>query len=183
MGLFVKFKNLLNRKKKISEQIAKINQGQIEIEQKKFDDGLKKSSSILNEAINKITTKYHRLDDELIETIEETLLSFDIGTSATDKILNAIIDEIKYQNVTDPELIKQIIIDKLFVYYIQDTDINSDIKLLSNTINIILVTGVNGVGKTTSIAKLAYRYKKAGYRVLLIAADTFRAGAVAQLEV
>jgi fused signal recognition particle receptor len=183
MGLFSKFKDLLSRKKKVSDQIAEVNQEKIEIEQKKFDDGLKKSSSILNDAINKITTKYRRLDDELIESIEEALLFFDIGTSATQKILDAIVQEIKYQNVTDPDLIRQIIIDKLFVYYIQDTDVNTDIKLLSNQTNVILVTGVNGVGKTTSIAKLAYRYKNAGHRVCLIAADTFRAGAIAQLEI
>ncbi|MDR2369784.1 MAG: signal recognition particle-docking protein FtsY [Mycoplasmataceae bacterium] len=182
MGLFTKFSDLLKRKKKVSTQIAEINQEKTEIEQNKFDSGLKKSSTVLNEAINKITAKYRRLDDELIESIEEALLLFDIGTNATQKILNAIIDEIKYQNVTDPELIKQIIVDKLFVYYIQDTDIDSDLKLIPQKTNVILVTGVNGVGKTTSIAKLAYRYKNAGYRVCLVAADTFRAGAVAQLE-
>jgi fused signal recognition particle receptor len=183
MGLFNKFKDLLHRKKKVSQQIAEANEEKIEIEQKKFDNGLKKSSNILNDAINQIAAKYRRLDDQLIETIEETLLFFDIGTSATQKILEAIVAEIKYQNVTNPALIKQIIIDKLFVYYIQDTDVNSDIKLLPNKTNMILVTGVNGVGKTTSIAKLAHRYKNAGYRVCLIAADTFRAGAIAQLEI
>jgi fused signal recognition particle receptor len=183
MGLFSKFKDLLSRKKKVSQQIAQVNQEEVKIEQKKFDDGLKKSSTILNEAINKITTKYRRLDDELVENIEETLLFLDIGTSATQKILDAIVNEIKYQNVTDPNLIKQIIIDKLFVYYIQDTDINSDIKLLPNKMNVILVTGVNGVGKTTSIAKLAQRYKSAGHKVCLVAADTFRAGAIAQLDI
>jgi fused signal recognition particle receptor len=183
MGLFNKFKELLSRKKNVSEQIAKVNQEKVEIEQKKFDQGLKKSSSVLNESINRIAAKYRRLDDELIEKIEETLLLFDIGTSATQKIVTAIVDEIKYQNVTNPDLIKQIIVDKLFIYYIQDTDVNSDINLEPNKINVILVTGVNGVGKTTSIAKLANKYKNEGCKVCLVAADTFRAGAIAQLEI
>jgi fused signal recognition particle receptor len=183
MGIFSKFKNLLIGKKKVSDQIAKVNQEKVEIDQKKFDQGLKKSSSLLNSSINQIAAKYRRLDDELIENIEEALLSFDIGTSASQKILEAIITEIKYQNIADPELIKQIIIDKLFVYYIQDTDVNSDIKLVPNKTNVILVTGVNGVGKTTSIAKLAHLYKNKNYKVCVVAADTFRAGAIAQLEV
>ncbi|MDR1012944.1 MAG: signal recognition particle-docking protein FtsY [Lactobacillales bacterium] len=183
MGIFSKFKNLLSGKKKVSDQIAKVNQEKVEIEQKKFDQGLKKSSSLLNNSINEIAAKYRRLDDELIENIEEALLSFDIGTSASQKILEAIVAEIKYQNITNHELIKQIIVDKLFVYYIQDTDVNSDIKLIPNKTNVILVTGVNGVGKTTSIAKLAHLYKNKNYKVCVVAADTFRAGAIAQLEV
>jgi fused signal recognition particle receptor len=183
MGIFSKFKDLLSRKKKISNQIAQVNNEKIEIEQKKFDQGLKKSSSILNQSINEIATKYRRLDDELIEKIEETLLLFDIGTSSSQKILDAIVQELKYQNVTDPKLIKQIIVDKLFVYYIQDTDVDSSIKLFPNKTNVILVTGVNGVGKTTSIAKMAHKYKKEGRKVCLVAADTFRAGAIAQLDV
>jgi fused signal recognition particle receptor len=183
MGIFSKFKGLFKHKPKVSEQITDLNKSKIEIKQKKFDQGLKKSSNILNESINQIAAKYRRLDDELIESIEETLLLFDIGTSATQKILQAIVDEIKYQNVTDPNLIKQIIVDKLFVYYIQDTDIDTNINLLPNTMNVILVTGVNGVGKTTSIAKLAHLYKSNNYKVCVIAADTFRAGAVAQLEI
>jgi fused signal recognition particle receptor len=183
MGIFSKLKDLLSRKKKISNQIAQINKEKIEIEQKKFDQGLKKSSSILNQSINEIAIKYRRLDDELIEKIEETLLLFDIGTSSSQKILDAIVQELKYQNVTDPKLIKQIIIDKLFVYYIQDTDVDSGIKLFPNKTNVILVTGVNGVGKTTSIAKMAHKYKNEGHKVCLVAADTFRAGAIAQLDV
>jgi fused signal recognition particle receptor len=183
MGIFSKLKDLLSRKKKVSTQIAQVNQEKIEIEQKKFDQGLKKSSSILNQSINEIATKYRRLDDELIEKIEETLLLFDIGTSSSKKILDAIVEELKYQNVTDPKLIKQVIVDKLFIYYIQDTDVDSGMKFIPNKTNVILVTGVNGVGKTTSIAKLAQKYKNEGHKVCLVAADTFRAGAIAQLDV
>jgi fused signal recognition particle receptor len=183
MGFFSKLKDLIYHKKKISKQIEEKNQEKVFIEQKKFDDGLKKSSSILGEKINEIAKRYRRLDDDLVETIEETLLSFDIGTSATKKILDAIVEEIKYQNVQDPELIKQIIVDKLFVYYIQDTSVDTSLNLSKEKMNVILVTGVNGVGKTTSIAKMAYRFKNEGYKVCLIAGDTFRAGAVEQLGI
>jgi fused signal recognition particle receptor len=183
MGFFSKLKGLFKRKKDVGQQIAEVNKENEVIEQKKFDEGLKKSASALNESINNIAKKYRRLDDELIESIEEALISFDIGTSSTKKILEAIVEEIKYQNVTDPDLIKQIIVDKLFVYYIQDTNTNTDINILPGKMNVMLVTGVNGVGKTTSIAKIAHKYKKAGLKVCLIAADTFRAGAVAQLDV
>ncbi|GHU47190.1 signal recognition particle receptor FtsY [Bacilli bacterium] len=183
MGFFSKLKGLFKRKPDVGKQIAEINQENIVIEQKKFDEGLKKSASALNLSINNIAKKYRRLDDELVEDIEEALISFDIGTSSSKKILEAIVEEIKYQNVTDPDLIKQIIVDKLFVYYIQDTNTNTDMNIAFNKMNVILVTGVNGVGKTTSIAKLAHRYQKAGYKICLVAADTFRAGAVAQLDV
>lgn len=183
MSFFSKIKSLFSRKTKIEKGIAKsIEQKQV-IEQTKFDDGLKKSADAITNSLNNIAKKYRQVDDELIDDIESMLLSFDIGTTSTRKILDAIVNEIKYQNVNDPSLIKQIIIDKLFIYYIQDTDIDTSINLKKDTTNVILVSGVNGVGKTTTIAKLAHKYKNKGYNVSLVAGDTFRAGAVAQLEV
>jgi len=119
----------------------------------------------------------------LLEAIEEALLLFDIGPRSTQKIMDAIIEEIKFQRVEDVNLIKEIIIDKLFVYYIQNTNIDFSINIKENTTNVILVTGANGVGKTTSIAKLAHYYKHKGYKVSLVAADTFRAGAIEQLKI
>lgn len=183
MGFFSKLKDLISHKKKISKQIQQKNEEQSFITQKKFDDGLKKSSSILEQKVNEIAKRYRRLDDDLIESIEEALLSFDIGTSAVRKILDAIVEEIKYQKVEDPELIKEIIIDKLFVYYIQDTNVDTTMNVVKTKMNVILVTGVNGVGKTTSIAKIAHKFKNEGYKVCLIAGDTFRAGAVEQLGI
>jgi fused signal recognition particle receptor len=182
MSFFSKLKDLISRKK-TSEKIEEKNKENIYIEQKKFDDGLKRSSSILDSKINEIAKKYQRLDEDLIEAIEDVFLSFDLGTSATRKILDAIIDEIKYQKVNDPNLIKQIIVDKLFVYYIQDTNVDTAINLTKDKTNVILITGANGVGKTTSIAKLAHRFTKQGLKVCLVAGDTFRAGAVEQLKV
>ena len=88
-----------------------------------------------------------------------------------------------YQKVNDPELIKSIIIDKIFIYYIQDTEINTEINLKQNQTNVVLVVGVNGVGKTTSIAKITKKFINENKKVLLVAGDTFRAGAVEQLKV
>ncbi|MDE6476669.1 MAG: signal recognition particle receptor subunit alpha [Mycoplasmoidaceae bacterium] len=185
MGFFKKLKEALSfkKKKKVSTQIKKKQEVDSLIEQKKFDDGLKKSSNFLQDSLNEIAKNYVRVDEQLIEKIESFLLQFDIGYASVSKILDSIVEEIKFQNVNDSKLIKEIIVDKLFVYYIQDTDIDNEISLKQNTTNVILVTGVNGVGKTTSIAKLANKFKKDGLKVGLVAGDTFRAGAVEQLSV
>ena len=181
MGFWSKLKNLFTKKKnKVAKQIEEKNSV---IVQEKFDSGLKKSRDSLTNSINNIARKYQRIDDAMLEEIEEALLLFDIGPKSTQKIMDSIINEIKYQRVEDPKIIKEIIIDKLFVYYIQNTDIDFSINVKENTTNVILVTGANGVGKTTSIAKLAYLYKQKGYKVSLVAADTFRAGAIQQLKI
>ena len=184
MGFWSKLKNLFTKKKnKVAKQIEEKSAENSVIVQEKFDAGLKKSRDSLTNSINNIARKYQRIDDAMLEEIEEALLLFDIGPKSTQKIMDSIINEIKYQRVEDPKIIKEIIIDKLFVYYIQNTDIDFSINVKENTTNVILVTGANGVGKTTSIAKLAYLYKQKGYKVSLVAADTFRAGAIQQLKI
>ncbi|MDR2654385.1 MAG: signal recognition particle-docking protein FtsY [Mycoplasmataceae bacterium] len=183
MTLKEKIKSFFSKKNKnVVESVKeKVEQNTL-VEQKKFDEGMKKSSSLLNESINEVLKKTRAIDDSLFEKIEEMFISFDINYSSCKKIINSIIEEIKIQNIKNVELIKQIIIDKLIIYYIQDTNINTSINLKPNQTNTILISGVNGVGKTTSIAKLANYFKSNNYSVCLIAADTFRAGAVAQLD-
>ena len=183
MGLWSKFKGLFTNKKDVVKEIEKKNEENSVINQQKFDAGLKKSSDSLSNSINNIAKKYQKVDEAMLEEIEEALLLFDIGPKSTQKIMDAIVEEIKFQRVEDPNLIKEIIVDKLFVYYIQNTNVDFSINIKKNTTNIILVTGANGVGKTTSIAKLAYYYKQQGYKVSLVAADTFRAGAIQQLKI
>lgn len=178
-------KNLVNKikgKKSVSEEIEKTTQiGQSE--QSKFDQGLRKSSNVFKAAIDEIVKDKTKVDQALIDNIEEMLISLDVGTGATYKIMDAIVDEIKYQNVVDPELVKQIIIDKIFVYYIQDTIIDSTLNIKKGETNVVLISGVNGVGKTTSIAKITKYLLAAKYSVCLVAGDTFRAGAVEQLDI
>nr|WP_324293365.1 signal recognition particle-docking protein FtsY [Malacoplasma iowae] len=165
------------------ENKAEVYVKQESVSQKKFDDGLKKSSSNLSQAIAEISKKYKEVDESLYESIEELLISYDVGVTATMKIVDAIRDEINFQNVKDPKLIKEIIVDKIFTYYIQDTNVNTFLNVKNDRTNVILVTGVNGVGKTTSIAKIANKFKKEKKKILLVAGDTFRAGAVEQLNV
>ncbi|GMO14787.1 MAG: signal recognition particle-docking protein FtsY [Mycoplasmoidaceae bacterium] len=179
MGFFSK---LFHKKKDIAKQIKDKNEESTLIDQKKFDSGLKNASSNLNSSLKIIGKKFVKVDQQLIEDIEEALISFDIGVATTKKILNSIVEEIKLQNVNDGKLIQQIIVDKLFIYYIQDTDVVSDMKIVKGETNVILVSGCNGVGKTTSIAKMCNFFLKMKYSVCLIAGDTFRAGAVAQLD-
>lgn len=191
MGFLKKLIDKIKGKKTLSEKIEKKNienkaevyVKQESVSQKKFDDGLKKSSSNLSQAIAEISKKYKEVDESLYESIEELLISYDVGVTATMKIVDAIRDEINFQNVKDPKLIKEIIVDKIFTYYIQDTNVNTFLNVKNDRTNVILVTGVNGVGKTTSIAKIANKFKKEKKKILLVAGDTFRAGAVEQLNV
>lgn len=191
MGFLKKLIDKIKGKKTLSEKIeeknienkAEVYVKQESVSQKKFDDGLKKSSSNLSQAIAEISKKYKEVDESLYESVEELLISYDVGVTATMKIVDAIRDEVNFQNVKDPKLIKEIIVDKIFTYYIQDTNVNTFLNVKNDRTNVILVTGVNGVGKTTSIAKIANKFKKDNKKILLVAGDTFRAGAVEQLNV
>lgn len=180
-------KNLIAKiKHKKAEKAAKKIEAKTQIaqiDQKTFDKGLKKSNGAFQEAINDLVKQKTKVDENLLESIEEMLIGFDVGTGATKKIMQAIEDEIKYQNVNDPKLVKQIIVDKIFVYYIQDSIIDNGLNIKQGETNVILVSGVNGVGKTTTIAKLAKLMLDKKMSVCLIAGDTFRAGAVEQLDI
>ena len=181
MGFLRKLINKIRNKTNLVKDIAKTTQiGQSD--QKKFDIGLKKASNGLKSAIDKIVKQHITIDQNLLDKIEELLLSYDVGTNATNKIMQAIEEEIKYQNVEDINLIKQIIIDKILVYYVHDSIINNDLDIKVNHTNVILISGANGVGKTTTIAKLAHWLLKCNKSVCLIAGDTYRAGAVEQLQ-
>ena len=187
MGIFSfkDLKNKINEKRKQKDIKEKVEENRIfkqEDNAKKFDEGLKKSSKGLSKIIDDIVNQCTTIDDNLFENLEEQLISYDVGFQATEKIINAIKEEVKFQNITDVKSISSIIFDKLLVYYIQDTDIDVDINLLNDRSNVVLVVGVNGVGKTTSIAKIAYKFINENKKVLLVAGDTFRAGAVEQLD-
>lgn len=175
------------KKEEVIEKIAQKNEENQIIKkntsQEKFDDGLRKSSSALNDAIAELIKDYQKIDDDFYESIEELLISYDVGYAATLKILEALKNEVNYQNIDDVKLIKEILIDKIFTYYIQDTSTSTDINLINGRTNVVLVVGVNGVGKTTSIAKITKFFVDQSKKVLLVAGDTFRAGAVEQLKV
>lgn len=185
MSFFKKIKEKFIEKRKQKAIEEKFDENRIykkEDNQKQFDESLKKSSSSLNNMIESIVANHTKIDDSLFDDLQEQLILYDVGYLASEKIVNAIRDEVKLQNINDVKLISTIIIDKIIIYYIQDSDISIDINLKNDRTNVVLVVGVNGVGKTTSIAKIAYKFKSLNKKVLLVAGDTFRAGAVEQLK-
>lgn len=182
---FKEFREKIKESKKqkdLKKQVEKNSLFKIEDNQEKFDQGLRKSSKGLSVLIDNIVAQHNEINEDLFDTLEEQFISYDVGYLATNKIVTAIKEEIQFQNTNDVEIIKQIILDKLLVYYIQDSSINTDIELKNDRTNVVLVVGVNGVGKTTTIAKIANYFIKLDKKVLLIAGDTFRAGAVEQLD-
>ena len=187
MGFFSKLFNKLHKKEstKVAEQIEQINaQNRIfkDNSNSKFDEGLRKSSNNLNLAITELMKNHTNIDSSLYESLEDMLVMYDVGYSAALKIVDAVRDEVNYQNINKKELIKEILLDKMLTYYIQDTNLNTNINFNENKTNTILIIGANGVGKTTSIAKIANYFVKNHKKVLLVAGDTFRAGAIEQLK-
>ncbi|WP_027123921.1 signal recognition particle-docking protein FtsY [Mycoplasmoides pirum] len=185
MKFFDKLFSKYRKKNNVVEQIKEKNEANriFNTDQSKYDSGLKNSAFSFATAINSLSKKYVKLNDEYFDNLFEIFISMDIGSSSSQKIIDAIKEEIQFQKITDPNLIKEIIIDKLFVYYIQDSKLDTSLNFKEGRSNIFLMVGVNGVGKTTSIGKIAARYKKLNYKILLVAGDTFRAGAIEQLKV
>jgi fused signal recognition particle receptor len=182
MGILKKIRDSFH-KRQLVKKIAQKNLDNAFIKQEKFDHGLIRSAQSLDAMINDAASKYYQIDQDFIDHLEELLISYDIGPSATTKIINSIVEELKIQKITDQELIKQIIIDKLLIYYVKGSNVDNQLKLLSEQTNVILIQGVNGVGKTTTIAKIANMLIKQNKTVCLVAGDTFRAGAISQLEI
>ena len=144
----------------------------------KIKEGLKKTSNAVQGAVDNIIKSFTKVDEELFEELEETLISCDIGVNTSLKICSILRDRVKEQKVTEPELIKGMLREIIEELMQGDYSLN-----LSTKPSVIMVIGVNGVGKTTSIGKIAARLKAEGKQVMLGAADTFRAAAIEQLTV
>lgn len=144
----------------------------------KIKEGLKKTSNAVQGAVDNIIKNFTKVDEELFEELEETLISCDIGVNTSLKICSILRDRVKEQKVTEPELIKGMLREIIEELMAGDYSLN-----LSTKPSVIMVIGVNGVGKTTSIGKIAARLKGEGKEVMLGAADTFRAAAIEQLTV
>jgi fused signal recognition particle receptor len=152
------------------------------VKDKSYEEGLAKTRKNLIEGLNFLSNKYKVLNDEYFEGLEELLISADLGVNTTIKFVERLKERVKKEHITDISLLDEIIVDELFIIYINNQIIVNKINYSKISPSVILVVGVNGVGKTTSIAKLGYKLKSEGKKVLLIAADTFRAGAVNQLH-
>lgn len=150
----------------------------------KYVVGLEKSKANFSSKLKRLAKRYEKVTEEYYEHLLEILIGADVGVTLTYEIIEATKEEALLNNLTDPEAINDLLVDKMFIGYLkQGEDIVNEIQFADKGPTVLLVVGVNGSGKTTSIAKLAHRYKKEGKKVLLVAGDTFRAGAVAQLEV
>ena len=147
----------------------------------KYNDGLKTSRDSFSKKFLNLATKYRKIDEDYFKELEELLITSDVGVQYTMDILPKIKDAAKRKNIQDAKKMNELIFEFLFEKYLDDKK-PLDIQLADGELNIILVTGVNGVGKTTTIGKLANILLKQGKTVNLAAADTFRAGAVAQLK-
>ncbi len=152
--------------------------------QEKYDKGLAKTRKTFKERMNELFANFRSVDEDFFEEVEETLIGADVGFETSMKIADELRQEVKLRNVKKPAAVQNLIIEKLVDLYEAEGvgEVNA-LNLQPNGLTVMLFVGVNGVGKTTSIGKLAYEYKQAGKKVLLAAADTFRAGAIDQLVV
>ena len=148
----------------------------------KYSKGMEKSRENFSNKLSELSKRYKSVNASYFEELEEILIESDVGISLALKIIEQLLDESKAQNITNPVEINELLVDKLFVGYAEKGDIANDIRFVKEGPTVLLVVGVNGVGKTTTIAKLAHRYIKQGKKVMLAAADTFRAGAIEQLS-
>ena len=146
-----------------------------------YEKGLSKTT--LSKEIEKITETNRVVDDNYFEALEETLIMADIGVNTVMELVDSIKKRAKKEKINDSALLKEMIVDELFIIYVNDEIIVNKINISSEKPTVILFIGVNGVGKTTSIAKIAHRLNKEKAKILFIAGDTFRAGANEQLEV
>ena len=170
MGLF----------KFLKEKFAKKNN----VETNTYVKGMEKSRANFASKLDELSLKYKTVNQEYFDSLEEILIEADVGVNLTIRLIEEVLEQSKQENIKDPKTINELLVDKMFLdYATKGSDIQSDIKFVENGVTVLLVCGVNGVGKTTSIAKLAYRYINMGKKVVLAAADTFRAGATEQLQV
>ena len=151
-----------------------------ETEQEKYDRSLKKTRTGFGARLNAFFANFRSVDEDFFEELEELLIMSDVGVQVASNLTEELRYEAKLENAKKPEALRRVIIEKLVDLYEKDGNYNESINF-QDGLTVMLFVGVNGVGKTTSIGKLAHRYKQAGKKVMLVAADTFRAGAVAQL--
>lgn len=171
MGIFDKIKNSFKKENK-----------EIKEEVKLYDKGLTKTRDNFVSKLVNITNKYNKITEEFFLELEEILIMADLGINTVMKFMDRLRDRVKKENIEDPTLLKEIIVDELFIIYVNNEVIVNKINYAKEGPTIILFVGVNGVGKTTSIAKIASKEIKKGKKVLMVGADTFRAGAVKQLK-
>ena len=207
MGLFSKIKNMFKGGDKPLEKEIKedLKEEKLEIDEdskeeivneeihetkevikdesvKVYEKGLTKSRKNFVSRLADLTNKYSKINDEYFDELEEILIMADIGINTVMDFMERLRDRVNKEKITEPELLKEMIVDELFIIYVDDEVLSNKINYNKDGLSVLLFIGVNGVGKTTTIAKLANKMKDEGKKVLLVGADTFRAGAVKQLR-
>ena len=172
MGIFDKLKEKFTKKEeKKVEEVTNI-----------YEEGLEKTRNEFVSSLTLLGKKFTKVNEEYFEALESILIKADIGIHTVDKFMDMLRKRVKSENIIDTQYLNEVIVDELFMIYVNDSSLTDKIHYNESGPTVILMVGVNGVGKTTTIGKLAHKYVKEGKKVMLIAADTFRAGAVPQLE-
>ena len=167
MGIFDKFKNILKKSEKEEVEL--------------YDKGLEKTrKNFLNSLIN-LNNRHKKIDEEYFEELEEILIMADIGVNTVMDIIDKLKKRVKKENIENSDDLKEIIVDEMFIIYVDNDIITNKINYAKEGPTVILFVGVNGAGKTTTIGKIAYKLKEENKKVLIVAGDTFRAGATEQL--
>jgi len=169
MGLFDKFRKTFKKEEKKDAL--------------KYEEGLEKTRDEFVSKLSVLGIKYTKVSDEYFDELESILINADIGVKTVYMLLDKLKRRVKEESITDTKELNEVIVDEMFLIYVGNDRLSDKININSNGPTVILMVGVNGVGKTTTIGKLAKIYKSEGKSVMLIAGDTFRAGAVEQLKI
>ena len=190
MGLFSKIKSMF-KEQKVDENDIKpqkneskkdvVSENNVE-SVKIYEKGLVKSRENFVSKLANLTRKYNRITEEYFEELEEILINADIGVDTVINFIERLRNRVRNEKIENTDFLKEIIVDELFIIYVNDDVISNKINFSSKKPTVILFVGVNGVGKTTTIAKLAKKLIDQNKKVMLVAGDTFRAGATKQLE-
>ncbi len=171
MGLLNKLKNIISKKGESNQAVVKL-----------YEEGLSKTRETFVSKLNILGIKYTKVNEAYFEELEDILIAADLGVKTVFAFLDRLRKRVKEENILDPTYLKEVIVDELFIIYVDNDLLSDKIKLALKGPTVLLFVGVNGVGKTTTIAKMAYKYINSGHKVMMIAGDTFRAGAVPQLQ-
>lgn len=198
MKLFDKLKNIIGSREKVLEdvkdeyevsEIDEVSEDPLCDDKVKeaseittYDKGLEKTRKEFVSKLSLLGIKYTKIDDEYFDELEEILINADVGVNTVMNFMDRLRKRVREEKITDTNYLNEVIIDELFIIYVENQSLSDKINMAESGPTVILMVGVNGVGKTTTIAKLAHKYILEGKKVMMIAADTFRAGAVKQLE-
>ena len=168
MGLFEKFKKIFKKEEKENIEV--------------YDKGLEKTRKEFVNKISLLNGKHKKVSNEYFEELEEILIMADIGVNTVMDFIDRLKRRVKHENITDSEELREIIIDEMFIIYVNNEIVVNKINFNEEGPTVVLFVGVNGVGKTTTIGKIASKLKNDGKKVMLVAGDTFRAGAIEQIK-